>query len=117
MMRRPPRSTLFPYTTLFPSMVADVQPDFARAKFWRCRGGICRHQHTDGGQREKQNFVRVHDGFWTNGPPIKIRESLMRMPLIFISVGAGTKGDCCEFKRRQVIPLLYLSLGRGVEAA
>jgi len=35
----------------------------------------------------------------------------------FLSVGAGTKGDGCEFKRRQVIYLLYLSLGRGVEEA
>ena len=36
---------------------------------------------------------------------------------ILWAVGAGTKGDCCEFKRRQVIYLLYLSLGRGVEEA
>jgi len=32
-------------------------------------------------------------------------------------VGAGTKGDTCEFKRRLLIGLCYLSLGRGLEEA
>jgi hypothetical protein len=35
----------------------------------------------------------------------------------YYRVGAGTKGDGCEFKRRQLICRWYLSLGRGVEAA
>src|SRR3712207_8865386 len=30
MIRRPPRSTLFPYTTLFRSQLADVEPGVAR---------------------------------------------------------------------------------------
>ena len=33
------------------------------------------------------------------------------------AVGAGTKGDGCEFKRGQVMWRLELSLGRGVEEA
>src|SRR5256885_2960043 len=36
MIRRPPRSTLFPYTTLFRSILVDDQPelvDFARDRF------------------------------------------------------------------------------------
>ena len=40
----------------------------------------------------------------SSGPPIR-------------SVGAGTKGDGCEFKRGQVRWRLELSLGRGVEEA
>src|SRR3712207_6508397 len=35
MIRRPPRSTLFPYTTLFRSASADEHPDL----FWGLRGG------------------------------------------------------------------------------
>src|SRR5438270_4982738 len=30
MIRRPPRSTLFPYTTLFRSLVAEIRPDLHR---------------------------------------------------------------------------------------
>jgi len=33
------------------------------------------------------------------------------------AVGAGTKGDCCEFKRGQVMWRMELSLGRGLEEA
>ena len=36
---------------------------------------------------------------------------------IVLDVGAGTKGDGCEFKRGQVMRRLELSLGRGVEEA
>src|SRR3712207_7821761 len=38
MIRRPPRSTLFPYTTLFRSQVAGERHDIARHR----RVGICR---------------------------------------------------------------------------
>jgi hypothetical protein len=35
----------------------------------------------------------------------------------YSAVGAGTKGDGCEFKRGQLICRWYLSLGRGLEEA
>ena len=35
----------------------------------------------------------------------------------FSHVGAGTKGDCCEFKRGQVMWWMELSLGRVLEEA
>ena len=35
----------------------------------------------------------------------------------FKNVGAGTKGDGCEFKRGRVMWRLELSLGRGLEEA
>src|SRR2546429_1827093 len=44
MIRRPPRSTLFPYTTLFRSLVGDREPGDDR-------GGLDRHAGVDGGRR------------------------------------------------------------------
>src|SRR5260221_8462580 len=38
MIRRPPRSTLFPYTTLFRSIL-QVEVDYAIRHGWRCRTG------------------------------------------------------------------------------
>src|SRR5256885_11473024 len=37
MIRRPPRSTLFPYTTLFRSAAEDLKNGSARARRQRCR--------------------------------------------------------------------------------
>src|SRR2546422_11296838 len=36
MIRRPPRSTLFPYTTLFRSLPADLNPELERGGFQGC---------------------------------------------------------------------------------
>src|SRR5476651_2856210 len=45
MIRRPPRSTLFPYTTLFRSLIAELQ-DLV----------LARHaNHTNGGQRSEEH--------------------------------------------------------------
>src|SRR5438046_8268450 len=41
MIRRPPRSTLFPYTTLFRSLVEQRQQGFRRRRHHR---GHCRHR-------------------------------------------------------------------------
>src|SRR3712207_6907598 len=41
MIRRPPRSTLFPYTTLFRSLIAARSDrDLRRARRWRMLGGM-----------------------------------------------------------------------------
>src|SRR3712207_8055211 len=37
MIRRPPRSTLFPYTTLFRSEAYDFPEEFLRRRVWRIR--------------------------------------------------------------------------------
>src|SRR3712207_9355858 len=37
MIRRPPRSTLFPYTTLFRSEAYDFPEEFLRPRVWRIR--------------------------------------------------------------------------------
>src|SRR2546425_3413698 len=45
MIRRPPRSTLFPYTTLFRSRAARIPPNVARTDRCRCdqlRAATCR---------------------------------------------------------------------------
>src|SRR5258705_2524317 len=39
MIRRPPRSTLFPYTTLFRSFYIDVTDDKGNVVNWGCEGG------------------------------------------------------------------------------
>src|SRR2546430_11237670 len=43
MIRRPPRSTLFPYTTLFRSRTAgtSMRPRFRRPRWRRCTGSCC----------------------------------------------------------------------------
>src|SRR5438034_6556904 len=46
MLRRPPRSTLFPYTTLFRSAQDVQQPDGRRLGAGRGRGGVPRRQRT-----------------------------------------------------------------------
>src|SRR6266850_3078203 len=44
MIRRPPRSTLFPYTTLFPSRaVQPADPDRLDCLAFRRLGGLARH--------------------------------------------------------------------------
>src|SRR2546425_12202095 len=47
MIRRPPRSTLFPYTTLFRSSVA-----LERERAWPADGGGVARVHSGSGQRE-----------------------------------------------------------------
>src|SRR2546425_1532832 len=53
MIRRPPRSTLFPYTTLFRSLEADrdAQPDRRRAE---------REEGEHAGQREPEPVLVAH---------------------------------------------------------
>src|SRR3712207_7418359 len=65
MIRRPPRSTLFPYTTLFRSLVR-VRPEVGpvqrlavhgeqdRAVLGDDRGGIGRRQHEDVGRNQRR---------------------------------------------------------------
>src|SRR3712207_7687523 len=53
MIRRPPRSTLFPYTTLFRSVVRVVRPR---------GGGDDEHEGDYGEQRAVQGLVRVEGG-------------------------------------------------------
>src|SRR3712207_9335348 len=50
MIRRPPRSTLFPYTTLFRSCRARLRPQPSRAS----RGGSARAADKAGGEKEEQ---------------------------------------------------------------
>src|ERR1039457_5906532 len=64
MIRRPPRSTLFPYTTLFRSQLHDI-PVFEAAdqcselaKAWGSRGGRGYHQHRHAGWRRGYAGVR-----------------------------------------------------------
>src|SRR3712207_6929312 len=47
MIRRPPRSTLFPYTTLFRSLVQEAHLEFvaARAQRFRYRHGVGGQEH------------------------------------------------------------------------
>src|SRR3712207_7312349 len=55
MIRRPPRSTLFPYTTLFRSVQVDAQPTRAHAAalvadvLGLARGDVARHQVAERG--------------------------------------------------------------------
>src|SRR5258708_17158006 len=55
MIRRPPRSTLFPYTTLFRSHCITLQPDRA--------GGIDAIVETDGEQRIQAAHLRRDHAF------------------------------------------------------
>src|SRR2546429_6234430 len=48
MIRRPPRSTLFPYTTLFRSFVADQRQHRPQQRVFRIANGELRRMHSDG---------------------------------------------------------------------
>jgi hypothetical protein len=58
-------------------------------------------------------FVTLYRSCWHR----EITGAARTLSLIFISVGAGTKGERREFKRRKLFWLCELSLGRGAEEA
>src|SRR3712207_8753014 len=58
MIRRPPRSTLFPYTTLFRSRAVAVEPYLGRAVGGRERGGV---ELQDVDRRRAGHAVRIDD--------------------------------------------------------
>src|SRR3712207_7880448 len=59
MIRRPPRSTLFPYTTLFRS---GRQHRLGRPEGRRRNGGERRHARGQGGARPSRGFCRLGPG-------------------------------------------------------
>src|SRR3989441_5346877 len=54
MIRRPPRSTLFPYTTLFRSDLDDVR-DGVRCAHRRCQGDQGRFRHRSRGFQQRRS--------------------------------------------------------------
>src|SRR5574338_452324 len=59
MIRRPPRSTLFPYTTLFRSLESNAQLSFAtRMEDWTCLGQHKRHPEFPVVTRESRHKSR-----------------------------------------------------------
>src|SRR2546426_4985676 len=58
MIRRPPRSTLFPYTTLFRSQVA--RADSATVRFYHGLGLIKTHPRVPPGQRSDRKSTRLN---------------------------------------------------------
>src|SRR2546430_3017112 len=58
MIRRPPRSTLFPYTTLFRSLTVPVQPGDAHFPFDGAQRGEGRERFADLPQRLDHRRVR-----------------------------------------------------------
>src|SRR3712207_8798571 len=72
MIRRPPRSTLFPYTTLFRSIVdpdagarvtpTDDPPEIALSAAWQAGRFAAPLRTTDG-----QSVEVVHRGTWSHG--------------------------------------------------
>src|SRR5256885_8585412 len=62
MIRRPPRSTLFPYTTLFRSLAGDGSHDLHRPRLYACHGGtVARRPHHDGhGDRKDRKSTRLN---------------------------------------------------------
>src|SRR5947209_17195204 len=60
MIRRPPRSTLFPYTTLFRSLVANhaAKPtDCYRGRTWHCDGSDLRSEEHTSELQSRQYLV------------------------------------------------------------
>src|SRR5688572_33200591 len=60
MIRRPPRSTLFPYTTLFRSMSGAVHADEAPKPEIDCRTS-CQHTAVPPGSRAPSSFSRSEE--------------------------------------------------------
>src|SRR2546430_4612764 len=57
MIRRPPRSTLFPYTTLFRSVPRDVSRDHAEARDQRYPGDRARSEEHTSELQSQSNLV------------------------------------------------------------
>src|SRR3712207_8913532 len=60
MIRRPPRSTLFPYTTLFRSRLAVDDKDLGHLAGTRCRNLVHRLHRLDDEQRLALPHLRAH---------------------------------------------------------
>src|SRR5205085_8452550 len=59
MIRRPPRSTLFPYTTLFRSPACSTSPPRFRGRCARCRGARRSEEHTSELQSQSNIVCRL----------------------------------------------------------
>src|SRR5437867_8035077 len=60
MMRRPPRSTLFPYTTLFRSLPSRQRPQQCAESFPHCRDPAHLRGRREGERRQKTERARNH---------------------------------------------------------
>src|SRR5256885_8167314 len=60
MIRRPPRSTLFPYTTLFRSLIGDIPNVSQRKRFFSSPAGIKFHQEFTGRDRKSTRLNSSH---------------------------------------------------------
>src|SRR2546425_8522622 len=65
MIRRPPRSTLFPYTTLFRSLTKSPQCAAALAKYRINPGNV-------GAKRRDEHFRTIIEVALANGKPVRI---------------------------------------------
>src|SRR2546430_11141006 len=75
MIRRPPRSTLFPYTTLFRSLIWDFEEDLSRVF-----GGVVAHRLASGGKAvaawQRDATLRLAESlaeYWTEEQPLLAR--------------------------------------------
>src|SRR2546430_9801820 len=70
MIRRPPRSTLFPYTTLFRSIISPALANFALdglERVLREKYPAATRLKSVGNQRPSVHFIRYADDFVTTG--------------------------------------------------
>src|SRR5258708_27225326 len=112
MIRRPPRSTLFPYTTLFRSSPARISRSTAACTWSSVRGVILRAQPDESALRKIKQILRCaqDDTFrrrvWGNNPgassvtaPNRGREGgLMAKRLALITGGMGGLGEIISTK-------------------
>src|SRR5256885_13894739 len=68
MIRRPPRSTLFPYTTLFRSIIQPEDEGFSGVVF-KVQANM------DANHRDRIAFVRVASGKYTPGMKMKVQRT------------------------------------------
>src|SRR6516165_4572108 len=59
MIRRPPRSTLFPYTTLFRSSAGNRRPSSSRTSTWQPRSSKRSEEHTSELQSQSNLVCRL----------------------------------------------------------
>src|SRR5215211_2863537 len=84
MIRRPPRSTLFPYTTLFRSRYPGRRSSHSRAPVDRCR-----LRRADAGEEDRRASLRQPTRFWQDGVDGRAAPRSRLAELADPAVGAG----------------------------
>src|SRR3989454_2831012 len=102
MIRRPPRSTLFPYTTLFRSRPGVITLDIAAPRFVDLRKGRCRLERLPKCADDGVLAVHLLDAFDRQLPPVDRKSTRLNSSHLVISYAVF----CLKKKKKKTYRVL-----------